>query len=117
MHDAVNEAPGQTGSKTVSSWKDPSEYEVQMDQQIQTPNEQTDLDTVEQLMRNHKSVDDAAAVFRDGPDPEIVGFVTLQQSAIESQIGSQRHAGEEYETQQVQLWETVFDKGIIHCHR
>ncbi|KAI4115680.1 MAG: hypothetical protein LQ345_003769 [Seirophora villosa] len=84
-----------------ADWKDPSEYEVQMDQQIQTPNEQTDLDTVEQLMRNHKSVDDAAAVFRDGPDPEIVGFVTLQQSAIESQIGSQRHAGEEYETQQV----------------
>ncbi|KAL8922237.1 MAG: hypothetical protein Q9208_005316 [Pyrenodesmia sp. 3 TL-2023] len=83
-----------------------------MDENIQTPNAQIDLEVVKQLMSTHESVDGAAVVFRDGPDNELVGFVTLHKNTIESQIGSQAHFGDEYEKQQVQLWEAVFDKSI-----
>ncbi|KAK5987982.1 Nonribosomal peptide synthetase dtxS1 [Cladobotryum mycophilum] len=96
----------------VNTWKDQLEYEEQMDEQIQTPSRQIDLEQVEQLMRNHESVEDAAAVLRDGPDAEIVGFVTLHKHAVDSQVESLGKSGNEYETQQVQLWETVFDRGI-----
>ncbi|KAL8766900.1 MAG: hypothetical protein Q9209_006448 [Squamulea sp. 1 TL-2023] len=83
-----------------------------MDKQIQPLSGKVDLGGIEELMRNHESVNDAAAVIRDSPDTEIVGFVTLQKGAIAGHVESLGHSNDEYETQQVQLWETVFDRGV-----
>ncbi|KAF9690384.1 hypothetical protein EKO04_011638 [Ascochyta lentis] len=72
---------------------------------------QLGLDTVEQLLRKHESINDAAVVLRDGADAEAVAFVTMHKNIVESQIGNQRQSDNEFETQQIQLWETIFDKG------
>lgn len=88
------------------------EHGGEEDKEIQIPGESTDLEEVEQLMRGHNSVRDAALVFRDGPDSEVIGFVTLHEGAVEQQIETLQRSGDESETQQVQLWESVFDRGI-----
>ncbi|KAL9030211.1 MAG: hypothetical protein Q9196_001645 [Gyalolechia fulgens] len=90
---------------------DPAEDRAQADEHIQMAAGQIDLDAVEQLLRKHVLVDDAAVVQREGADAGIVGFVTLHRAAIECQIEIQRLSGDDYETQQTQLWETVFDRG------
>ncbi|GES63927.1 hypothetical protein ATETN484_0010000600 [Aspergillus terreus] len=77
---------------------------------FQSPDGQLGLDTVEQILRKHESVDDAAVVLRDSADAEAVAFVTMHKNIVESQIGNQRQSDNEYETQQIQLWETVFDR-------
>ena len=73
-----------------------------------------DIHAVEQLMRSHESVKDAAVVSirRDGADARLVGFVTLHEQALENQIATLGQSGDEYETGQVHLWESVFDRGI-----
>lgn len=87
VHDPVNEqAQRQTGPKKVNTWEVPSENGVDVEEHIQTLDEQMDVDRVEQLMCNHESVETAAVVLRDGPDAEVVGFVTLHKWAIEQQI-------------------------------
>nr|POF16690.1 nonribosomal peptide synthetase tes [Quercus suber] len=78
---------------------------------FQRPDGQLDLYMVEQILRRHESVNDAAVVLRDGVDAEAVAFVTIQKNIVENQIGDQRRSDNEYETQQIQLWETIFDKG------
>lgn len=83
-----------------------------MNERLQTADERIDLDIVEQLMRSHESVENAAVILRGGLDAEIVGFVTLHKCAIEQQIESLGQLGDEYETQQVQLWESIFDRGV-----
>ncbi|KAL8701189.1 MAG: hypothetical protein Q9224_000616 [Gallowayella concinna] len=116
MHDSVKlQIRSQTDVETANLWQGPLEPggEIELEEDnIQIASEQIDLKQVEQLMRSHKSVNNSAAVFRDNSDTEIVGFVTLHQGAIENQIENQRQSGDEFETQQVQLWETVFDRGI-----
>lgn len=77
----------------------------------QRPDGQLSLDTVEQILRKHESVDDAAVVLRDGADAEAVAFVTMRKNIVESQIGNQRQSDNEYEEQQIQVWETVFERG------
>ncbi|KAL8673562.1 MAG: hypothetical protein Q9168_002016 [Polycauliona sp. 1 TL-2023] len=89
----------------------PSDHGNDMDEHIQMLDGHTGLDTVERLLRKHESVDDAVVVLRDGEDPGTVGFVTLHKNIIESQIGNQRQSDDDYEAQQIQLWETVFDRG------
>jgi len=113
VHGPVNEqAQWQTEAKTVNSQEDPLEYGATMDEQIQNPSGQIDLEEVEQLMRNHESVEDAAVVLRGCPNAEVAGFVTLHKRAIENQVESLRQSGNEFETQQIQLWESVFDRGV-----
>ena len=73
---------------------------------------QYELDQVEQLLRNQDSVEDAAVVLRDGPDTGSVGFVRLYERAIESEVDGLGRSGDEYETQHVQLWETIFDGDV-----
>ncbi|KAL8945278.1 MAG: hypothetical protein Q9211_000196 [Gyalolechia sp. 1 TL-2023] len=119
LTDTVSTVSGLDCARTEAAWAqygrntsdDPAEDRAQADEHIQMPAGQIDLDAVEQLLRKHVSVDDAAVVHRDGADAGIVGFITLHGDAIECQIESQRQSGDDYETQQTQLWETVFDRG------
>lgn len=78
---------------------------------FQGPDGQLDLDTIEQILRKHESVDDATVVLREGADDEAVAFVTMHKKNVQSQIESQRQSDNEYEAQQIQLWETIFDRG------
>lgn len=99
----------------MNTWEDPLEDGGPVDKQVQNPSEQIDLEQVEQLVRSHESVEDAAVVLRDGPDAEVIGFVTLHERAIEIQVDRLGQSGDEYETQQVQLWETVFDRSVYNA--
>ncbi|KAL8999568.1 MAG: hypothetical protein Q9169_001657 [Polycauliona sp. 2 TL-2023] len=110
--DSTNE---QARRKTMSSLLIPSgdrsDDGAPVHAHTEMTDDQIDLATIERLLRRPESVEDAAVVLRDGADGEIVGFVTLVRNAIESQIGYQRQLDDEYETQQIQLWETIFDRG------
>lgn len=88
------------------------EYKDRIDDPVQVSSGRADLNQVEQLMRSHESVENVALVPRNGPDEEIVGFVTLHQGAIQDQVESRRRSGDEFESEQVQLWESVFDRGV-----
>ncbi|KAK2053252.1 enniatin synthetase [Colletotrichum caudatum] len=72
-----------------------------------------DIHAVEQLLRSHESVKDAAvlSVQRYGKDM-LVGFVTLHDQALENQIRTLGQSGDELEAEQVQLWESVFDRRV-----
>ncbi|KAK2770048.1 nonribosomal peptide [Colletotrichum kahawae] len=72
-----------------------------------------DIHAVEQLLRSNESVKDAAvlSVQRYGEDM-LVGFVTLHDQALETQIRTLGQSGDEFEAEQVQLWESVFDRRV-----
>ncbi|EQB53643.1 hypothetical protein CGLO_06602 [Colletotrichum gloeosporioides Cg-14] len=72
-----------------------------------------DIHAVEQLLRSHESVKDATvlSVQRYGEDM-LVGFVTLHDQALENQIRTLGQSGDEFEAEQVQLWESVFDRRV-----
>lgn len=113
VHDPIDEqAQRQTEAKMINSWGYPLEDGGQMYEQIHTPSLQSELEEVEQFMRNRKSVEDAAVVLRDGPDAEIVGFVSLSKRAVESELDGLGQSGDEYGTQHVRLWETIFDDSV-----
>ncbi|KAH0433358.1 hypothetical protein CcaCcLH18_05887 [Colletotrichum camelliae] len=72
-----------------------------------------DIHAVEQLLRSHESVKDAAVLYvqRYGENT-LVGFVTLHDQALETQIRTLGQSGDEFEAEQVQLWESVFDRRV-----
>ena len=110
VHDPFHQqAHRQVEVKTVNPWDNVPEHEGQ---EIQPLGAKVNLEEVEQLMCDHELVKDAVLVSRDGPEAEVVGFVTLHDGAVEQQIENLKQSGDEQETQQVQLWESVFDKGI-----
>ncbi|KAF4825837.1 Nonribosomal peptide synthetase TES [Colletotrichum siamense] len=75
--------------------------------------EAEDIHAIEQVLRSHESVKDAAvsSVQKYGENM-IVGFVTLHDQALENQIRTLGQSGEEFEAEQVQLWESVFDRRV-----
>ncbi|KAJ0383693.1 hypothetical protein COL922a_009964 [Colletotrichum nupharicola] len=75
--------------------------------------EAEDIHAIEQLLRSHESVKDAAvlSVQKYGEDM-LVGFVTLHDQALENQIRTLGQSGDEFEAEQVQLWESVFDRRV-----
>ncbi|KAJ3954594.1 hypothetical protein N0V92_008894 [Colletotrichum tropicale] len=75
--------------------------------------EAEDIHAIEQVLRSHESVKDAAvlSVQRYGEEM-IVGFVTLHDQALENQIRTLGQSGDEFEAEQVQLWESVFDRRV-----
>ncbi|KAI8200117.1 Nonribosomal peptide synthetase dtxS1 [Colletotrichum sp. SAR 10_86] len=75
--------------------------------------EAKDIHAIEQLLRSHESVKDAAvlSVQKYGEDM-LVGFVTLHDQALENQIRTLGQSGDEFEAEQVQLWESVFDRRV-----
>ncbi|KAF4876634.1 Nonribosomal peptide synthetase dtxS1 [Colletotrichum siamense] len=75
--------------------------------------EAEDIHAIEQLLRSHDSVKDAAvlSVQKYGEDM-LVGFVTLHDQALENQIRTLGQSGDEFEAEQVQLWESVFDRRV-----
>ncbi|KAI8174785.1 Nonribosomal peptide synthetase dtxS1 [Colletotrichum sp. SAR 10_75] len=72
-----------------------------------------DIPAIEQFLRSHESVKDAAvlSVQRYGEEM-LVGFVTLHDQALENQIRTLGQSGDEFEAEQVQLWESVFDRRV-----
>ncbi|KAL8789758.1 MAG: hypothetical protein Q9213_001009 [Squamulea squamosa] len=96
----------------MNTWEHTNEYGEQTDEESQKTSEEIDLEDVEQLMRNHQSVESAVVVLPHGPEAELISFVTLHQGAIELQIEELRRSRDEHETQQVQLWVSVFDRGV-----
>ncbi|KAK1842827.1 nonribosomal peptide [Colletotrichum chrysophilum] len=75
--------------------------------------EAEDIHAIEQLLRSHESVKDAAvlSVQKYGEDM-LVGFVTLHDQALENQIRTLGQSGDDFEAEQVQLWESVFDRRV-----
>ncbi|KAF4843191.1 Nonribosomal peptide synthetase TES [Colletotrichum siamense] len=75
--------------------------------------EAEDIHAIEQLLRSHESVKDAAVLsVQKYGENMLVGFVTLHDQALENQIRTLGQSGDEFEAEQVQLWESVFDRRV-----
>ncbi|POR38263.1 Nonribosomal peptide synthetase-like protein [Tolypocladium paradoxum] len=77
------------------------------DAQVKIRGQRVELGEIEQILRSHRSVDDAAVVLQpcNGQDAQISGFVTV--SDCEGALEEQPNSGEE--GQLIDVWERHFD--------
>ncbi|KAK2600119.1 hypothetical protein QQS21_005134 [Conoideocrella luteorostrata] len=74
--------------------------------------DQSNLSQAASILRSHECVEDAVVLLQDDLDGEMVAFLTLRKLAVEHHIQSLAQTDDGYESQQVELWETVFDEAV-----
>jgi hypothetical protein len=88
------------------------EFFGRMDGQTKIRGQRVEPAEIEHAMRRHRSVKDAVVLVQcdEGQDAHLVGFVTLHQSAFESQTPDPKDEDEDDRDRQVSTWEELFDK-------
>ncbi|KAK5991451.1 Nonribosomal peptide synthetase dtxS1 [Cladobotryum mycophilum] len=88
------------------------EYFGRIDGQVKVRGQRVELGEIEYVMRNHKHVDDAAAVLQqeEGHDIQLVGFVTLRKIDYKDQAEGLDEQGDDDVAKQVNSWEELFDQ-------
>lgn len=72
----------------------------------------SDILEVERLLRSHELVENAVISSQGSSNGETVAYVTLHRPAVKQHIQSAADNGEGYESQHVDMWETIYSGAI-----